>query len=149
MYVADDILETVLLLADEYQVEHVRLKSQLYITTQLTTNATSDDTPVRGSRYYNAPPEICLTKLTIRQVLFYLRMCDEHQLEKPRQELIRLASGRSVKTVEKHKAFKKLCDATKFQLMKERCLWLERQVKTRWAFTANQLETERGPEPRT
>ena len=131
MYVADKNLETVLLLADEYQAEHVRLKSQLYITTQLTTNATSDDTLVRGGRLYapNVPPEISLTKLTIGQVLFYLRMCDEHELKKPRQSLIKLASRRSVNALENLDAYKKLCDATKFELMKERCLWLERQVK--------------------
>ena len=119
------------MLADEYQAEHVRLKSQLYITTQLTNNATSKDTLVNQGKFFNAAPEMFITKLTIAQVLFYLRMCDEYELKNPRQSLIQLASGRSVNALKNLDAFKKLCDATKFELMKERCLWLERQVKIR------------------
>ena len=125
--VADDILETLLRLADEYQADHVRQKCQLYITTQIETNATPEAVlqMSAGSHHRQLPPQFFRSDLDLDQVMLYLHLCDEYRLPKTRQELIQLASGRSVKTLQKHPIYKKLCDGTKLEVMTARCLWLE------------------------
>ena len=52
-------------------------------------------------------------------------MCDEHKLPESREELINIASGMSVKALEHAADYKKLCDKTKVDLLRARCLWLE------------------------
>ena len=129
LFVTDDILETVLCLADEYQTEHVRQKCELYIKTQLTINASPEKGNVQFVSFgepFQSHREVTRTKLALEQVLFYLRLCDEHTLPKSREELIQLACGKSVKAMEDTANYKMLCDKTKVDLLRARCLWLER-----------------------
>ena len=135
--VADNILETLLRLADEYPADAVRQKCQLYITTEIAKNATSEGVQAksgvcsifgpmnRGGLGAQSPSEVPHTKLAIERVLFYLLMCEKYNLPHPRRELIRIASGSSVKAMEQCSACESLCDSTKIELLKERCLWLE------------------------
>ena len=76
---ADNVLLELLQLAAEYGVEHIGIKCEQYIGTQLGIHAlpSSPDT------------------LTTGQLLLYLTACDGHGLVKHRERLVKLASRRS------------------------------------------------------
>ena len=124
-------------LADEYQADAVRQKCQLYISTEIEKSAIPEDVqaksgvcsifgPVnRGGWGTQSPSEVPHTKLTVERVLFYLLMSEKYNLLHLRRKLIRIASSSSVKAIEECRAYGSLCDSTKIELLKERCLWLE------------------------
>ncbi|KAK7116044.1 kelch repeat and BTB domain-containing protein 4-like isoform X1 [Littorina saxatilis] len=144
--ITDDQLDTILSLADEYQVEHIRHKCQTYIETQLDVNALPASPPMSPDKNYTGSmnifrqgqygvnvstvqpttaPEFSVTKLSIDQLLLYLGICVKYKLGKFRQQLIKEASGRAVGTLEDSPNYKLLSADTQRDLFKARCLWLE------------------------
>ncbi|KAK7116045.1 BTB and MATH domain-containing protein 38-like [Littorina saxatilis] len=100
--ITDGDLEALLQLADEYQVKHVQERCQKFMEAQISTSY-------------------------ITCVLLYLRLCDKHKFEQTRTKAIEsLASQGRVKTWESCDEFKQLTLSTKYDLVRARCLRLDR-----------------------
>ncbi|KAK7116043.1 BTB and MATH domain-containing protein 38-like isoform X2 [Littorina saxatilis] len=140
--IPDSLLDPILSLADEYQVEHIRRKSETYIGAQITVNAIEIQTASQdqscealdsdrneftsGSGDREATARVfSSTKLSTDQVLLYLRLCIKYKLANIRPQLIRAASGRAVYALVNNPNYKLLPVETQRDLLKARCLWLE------------------------
>ncbi|KAK7116048.1 uncharacterized protein [Littorina saxatilis] len=143
--IPDSLLDPILSLADEYQVEHIRRKSETYIEAQITVNAIEIQTAPQdqscealdsdrnvftsGSGNREATTltarVFSSTKLSTDQVLLYLRLCMKYKLANIRPQLIRAASGRAVYALVNNPNYKLLPVETQRDLLKARCLWLE------------------------
>ncbi|KAK7505026.1 hypothetical protein BaRGS_00003596 [Batillaria attramentaria] len=105
--ITDTTLAQVLPLADEYQMEAVRKKCEQYIGTQM---------------------EIKKTELSNDTLLFYLCMCEQHQMKLHRERLLQLGAERRESDLEKSRYFDSVPSTAMRDLLIRRCKSLERFV---------------------
>ena len=102
--VADDTLVSLLPLAEEYQVEHIRRKCERYIGTQLTSGGAA---------------------LSTDQQVLYLWMCEVYGFPEHRDRLVQLAASNSLQDLKGSRFYDSLPLLASRDVMLRRCEQLE------------------------